>query len=103
MVIWKDTPEVEIPSYEKIEGEEFNKREQYEMIKLDGLWYGPVTDRNWSGEDYGPVYAYKNAGDFDPVDKTKYSIEPVEVPVGDPDEDGEFSDFETIGYIISDY
>lgn len=29
MVIWKDTPEVEIPSYEKIEGEEFNKREQY--------------------------------------------------------------------------
>ena len=28
MVIWKDTPEVEIPSYEKIEGEEYNKREQ---------------------------------------------------------------------------
>lgn len=103
MVIWKDTPEVEIPSYEKIEGEEFNKREQYEMIKLDGLWYGPVTDRHWNGEHYGPVQAYKEANDIEPIDNDKYTLEPIQVPVGEPDEDGEYDEFKVVGYRISVY
>ena len=35
------------------------------MIKLEGLWYGPVTDRHWNGESYGPVQAYKEANDLE--------------------------------------
>lgn len=73
------------------------------MIKLDGLWYGPVTDLHWNGEHYGPVQAYKEANDIEPIDNDKYTLEPIQVPVGEPDEDGEYDGFEIIGYRISVY
>lgn len=103
MVIWDDTKKEDIPSYEKIEATYYDKSNDYEMIKLDGLWYGPVTDRHWNGEHYGPVQAYKEANDIEPIDNDKYTLEPIQIPVGEPDEDGEYDGFEIIGYRISVY
>ena len=103
MIIWNDTPEKDIPCYEKIEDSYYNRNEQYEMVKLGGDWYGPFSYLEWNGWHYGPVKRYKTPTDFEPISKEKYTIEPIQRPIGNPDEDGEYQEYETIGYKIGQY
>lgn len=69
-----------------------------EMVKLSGEWY--LLD-GWNGCSYTECYKYKDRDGLKKADDPNmYDLTPAVVGEGDPDEDGDYMSYETIGYRI---
>ena len=70
-----------------------------EMVKLSGEWY--LLD-GWNGCSYTECYKYKDRDGLKKADDPNmYDLTPAVVGESEPDEDGDYMSYETIGYEIN--
>ena len=83
---------------EKIQdSEKFWNDSNLEMVKLNNEWY--LLD-GWNGERYTKCWKYSDRHGKNRSDNELYDLTPVQVGEGDPDDDGDYLQYETIGYEI---
>ena len=63
----------------------------------DNEYYSYCTSEKWNGEYYK---GWRSDEFGDALDDEIYKINPIHVPVGEPDEDGEYEFYEVQYYIV---
>lgn len=76
----------------KINGVDFEKIENYDMDRSASGWNGEKYYDCWEIEFSGYVGS--------PISDETFILEPLEIPVGEPDEDGDYMQYDVIGYIF---
>lgn len=84
--------------FEKIENYDMDRSAGIETVKLGGKWYALS---GWNGEKYYDCWEIEFSGYVgSPISDETFILEPVEIPVGEPDEDGDYIQYDVIGYIF---
>lgn len=78
----------------------YHWNEAGEMVQLDGHWYWLEDNPRWNGEYYSDCWRYKDADGLNRDGDETYTITPVYMGEGEPDEDGDYASYETIGYLV---
>ena len=67
-----------------------------EVVEINGRWFALV---GWNGERY--IHCWETDENTFALDSDKeYEIQPIYQGVGEPDEDGDYLQYEVIGYEI---
>lgn len=69
------------------------------IIKKDGELYAYDTNGDWNGEEWTGWHC-DELGILLDNDKANYSIKPIYKGVGEPDEDGDYEEFEIVDYEV---
>lgn len=84
---------------EKIQDtERFWNDSNLEMVKLNNKWY--LLD-GWNGERYTECWKYSDRYGKNRADNELYDLTPVQVGEGEPDENGDYMGYRTVGYIVN--
>lgn len=85
--------------YEKIEdtGRFWNDK-NLDMVKLTGEWY---LLYGWNGWTYTKCWKYKDRDGKNRADNKLYELTPAQVGAGEPNEYGEYQQYDTVGYKIA--
>lgn len=96
--IWIGTEKANAEDFFKTEdaGRFWNNRE-FEMVKLAGEWY---LLAGWNGWTYTNCYKHKDRDGKNRADNDLYQLTPAQVGAGEPDGDGDYPQYETVGYKI---
>lgn len=89
---------VNLGDFEKIEDESGFWNDKFiKTVKLAGDWY--ILD-GWNGEAYTKCWKCTDYSGLHRADNDLYQLTPAQVGNGEPDEDGDYPQYETIGYKI---
>lgn len=86
--------------FEKIEATDrfWNDRNRnLEMVKISGEWY--LLD-GWNGWTYTNCWKCTGRDGLHRADNDLYQLTPAQVGIGEPDEDGDYPQYETVGYKV---
>lgn len=96
--VWIGGEKAEPGDFERIEDEgRFWNDRNLEMVKLSGEWY---LLAGWNGWTYTDCGKYKDSDGKISAGDELYQLTPAQVGEGEPDEDGDYSQYRIVGYEI---